>query len=98
MVKHFPKLQIDGRSSAAYGMAHILAALTVTNKELKALALAEKDISLDQYEKMMELQRIKAKDEAGDPLEEAKVRLGFLISIGKVDFTMNNYFVTGRSR
>ena len=58
MAKYLSQLQIDGRSPAAYGLAHIFAALTVTNRELRALALAEKDISVDQYEKMMELQRI----------------------------------------
>lgn len=69
------QLQIDGRSPAAYGLAYIFATLSVTNRELRALVLAEKDISVEQYEKIMDLQRIKAKDEAGDPLEEPKVRL-----------------------
>lgn len=45
----------------------------MTNWELRALALADKDISVDQYEKMMELQRIKTVDDNGNPMEEKKV-------------------------
>jgi hypothetical protein len=73
-------LQIDldpsttTRSTAPYGVAHILAALTVTNKELRAKALAEKDISVEQYEQLQELQRVKAKDNEGNDIEEKKVR------------------------
>lgn len=73
MIKYLAQLQIDGRSPAAFGLAYIFATLSVTNMELRALALAEKDISVEQYDKIMELQRIKAKDEAGEPLEEPKV-------------------------
>jgi hypothetical protein len=54
-------------------LAFIFANLTVTNWELRALALADKDISVDQYEKMMELQRIKTVDDNGNPMEEKKV-------------------------
>ena len=72
-VAELTKLDVDARSSAAYGVAYILSALTVTNKELRAIALAEKDISLDMYEKMQELQRIKTKDEDGNVVEEKKV-------------------------
>jgi hypothetical protein len=74
-------LQIDldpsttTRSTAPYGVAHILAALTVTNKELRAKALAEKDISVEQYEQLQELQRVKAKDNEGNDIEEKKVRV-----------------------
>jgi hypothetical protein len=39
-------IEVDPRSTAAYGIAHILAALTVTNQELRAKALAEKDMTL----------------------------------------------------
>ena len=42
-------LEIDARSTAAYGIAHIFAALTVSNHELRAKALAEKDISPEQF-------------------------------------------------
>jgi len=64
---------LDERSTAAYGIAHILAAITVTNSELRAIALAEKDISPEQYEQLQELQRIKTKDEkTGQVLEEKK--------------------------
>lgn len=73
-VAELTQLDVDVRSSAAYGLVHILAALTVTNAELKAKALAEKDISPEQYEQMQELQRIKTKDEEGNPIEEKKVR------------------------
>lgn len=68
-------IEVDERSTASYGLAFIFANLTVTNWELRALALADKDISVEQYEKMMELQRIKAKDENGELLEEKKVCL-----------------------
>jgi len=73
-------LELDVRSSAAYGLMHILAALTVTNAELKAKALAEKDISPEQYEQLQELQRIKTKDEEGNAIEEKKV--GTMLLVG----------------
>ena len=41
-VSELVSLDLDVRSSAAYGLAHILAALTVTNSELMAKALADK--------------------------------------------------------
>jgi hypothetical protein len=63
-------LDLDVRSTAAYGLAHILAALTVTNQELHAKALQEKDISPEQYEQMQQLQRIHTKDEHGNVIEE----------------------------
>jgi len=64
---------LDERSTAAYGIAHILASITVTNSELRSIALAEKDISPEQYEQLQELQRIKTKDEkTGQVLEEKK--------------------------
>jgi hypothetical protein len=37
------------------------------------LALAEKDVTPEQYEKMQELQRINTKDENGNNIEEKKV-------------------------
>ena len=66
------KLELDARSTAAYGLAHVLAAVTVTNHELRAKALAEKDMTVEQYEKLQEIQRIKTKDEKGNPIEEKK--------------------------
>ena len=72
-------LQLDldpattGRSTAPYGVAHILAAVTVTNNELRAKALAEKDMSVEQYKQLQELQRVKAKDADGNEIEEKKV-------------------------
>jgi protein unc-45 len=66
------KVSVDSRSTAAYGLAHIFAALSVTNRELRALALAEKEMTLEQYDKLQELQRIKTKDKDGNDLEEKK--------------------------
>lgn len=65
-------LDLDMRSTAAYGLAHILASLTVSNHELRARALAERDMTPEQYEKLMELQRLKAEDEQGNLIEERK--------------------------
>ena len=62
---------VDERSTAAYGIAHILASITVTNGELRAKALAEKDMTVEQYEQLSELQRIKTTDEkTGEVIEE----------------------------
>ena len=61
-------------STLAYGLAQIISSLTVTNNELHQAQLAEKGITLDQYKEMMELQRIKERDEEGGASEEAKVR------------------------
>lgn len=66
---------LDTRSTLYYGLAHILSQLTVTNKELKALALADKELSVEQYEQLQELQRIKTTDEHGNVIEEKKVNI-----------------------
>jgi hypothetical protein len=66
------KIVVDPRSTAAYGLAYIFAALTVTNRELRAVALAEKEMTVEQYEKLQELQRIKTKDKDGNDIEEKK--------------------------
>eukprot|EP01034_Spumella_vulgaris_P029108 gene29108-36099_t len=71
-ISELTKLELDVRSTAGYGLAHILAALTVTNGELHARALAEKDISAEQFQQMQELQRIKTKDDDGNVIEEKK--------------------------
>jgi hypothetical protein len=63
-------LDLDVRSTAAYGLAHIFAALTVSNHELRKRALAEKDMTPEQYETLSKLQRIKTKDEDGNEIEE----------------------------
>lgn len=76
-VQELTKLDLDVRSTAAYGVAHILCALSVTNRELRAIALAEKDITPEQYDQMQELQRIKTKDEDGRVIEEKKVHAYF---------------------
>jgi hypothetical protein len=66
-------LELDARSTAAYGLAHIFAALTVTNRELHSAALAAKDMTSEQYDQLQELQRIKGvKDENGNIIEEKK--------------------------
>ena len=49
-VSELVHLDLDARSTAAFGVSHILSALTVTNRELRALALAEKEITPEQYE------------------------------------------------
>lgn len=66
------KINVDPRSTVAYGLAYIFAALTVTNRELRAAALAEKEMTLEQYDKLQELQRIKTKDKDGNDIEEKK--------------------------
>jgi hypothetical protein len=71
-VEHLLGIDLDTRSTVAYGVAHILAAITVTNKELHAKALAEKDMSVEQYEQLAELQRVKTKDEDGNEIEEKR--------------------------
>jgi tetratricopeptide (TPR) repeat protein len=68
-------LSIPEGSSALFAIAHIFAALTVTNRELKALALAEKEMTVEQYEQLAELNRIKTKGENGEVIEEKKVKL-----------------------
>jgi len=47
----------DGRGASAYGLAHIFAALTVTNKEVQERILAEKEMDIS-AEQLAELQRI----------------------------------------
>lgn len=71
-IEHLLGLDLDTRSTIAYGVAHILAAVTVTNKELHAKALAEKDMSVEQYEQLAELQRVKTKDDDGNEIVEQK--------------------------
>ena len=72
-VAELTKLDLDSRSTAAYGICHILCALTVTNRELRMAALADKGVTMEQFEQLQELQRIKTKDEDGNPIEEKKV-------------------------
>ena len=67
------KIDIGKGSSLAFGISQIISSLTVTNRELKLLLLAERDISVEQYEKLQELQRIKTKDENGNIIEEKQV-------------------------
>lgn len=78
------KVDIDCGSSLAFGISQILFSLTVTNKELKVQALLDKDISLEQFEKLQELQRIKTTDENGKTIEERKVRL-FYSTLNLID-------------
>ncbi len=75
VIKFLSSLELDERSTASYGLAHIFASLTVTNKELRDKALAEKDISPEQFEQLQQLQRVKTKDEQGNVIEEKQVDL-----------------------
>ena len=60
----------DVRSTAAYGFCYIIASMTVTNVELLSKALAEKGMTVEQFEKLSELQCLSAKDENGDISKE----------------------------
>lgn len=71
-MKDIFSIEVDPRSTLGFGIAHIVSQLTVTNKELKAAALADKEISLEQYEQLQELQRIKTADDQGNVIEEKK--------------------------
>mmetsp|Transcript_65295 Transcript_65295/g.131321 ORF Transcript_65295/g.131321 Transcript_65295/m.131321 type:complete len:993 (+) Transcript_65295:77-3055(+) len=58
----------DGKGAAAYGLAHIFASLSVTNKEVQERMLAEKEMEITP-EQLSELQRItkqKAENEEED--------------------------------
>jgi hypothetical protein len=76
-LKYLTGLVLDDRSTSSYGVAHILAALTVTNRELRDKALAEKDITPEQYKQLQDLQKVKTKDENGNIIEEKSVRVFF---------------------
>jgi hypothetical protein len=54
--------RIDMRSTAAFGLAYILAALTVTNKELRDRALQEKEVTSETYEQLMKMQNLHSND------------------------------------
>jgi len=54
--------RIDMRSTAAFGLAYILAALTVTNKELRDKALQEKELTNETYDQLMKMQNLHSKD------------------------------------
>jgi tetratricopeptide (TPR) repeat protein len=71
-LEEISKVEIDMRSTTAFGIAHIYSQVTVTNRELKALALAEKEMTVEQYDQLQELQRIKTTDENGNVIEEKK--------------------------
>jgi hypothetical protein len=55
----------DGRGAAAYGLAHIFASLTVTNKEVQERLLAEKEMEITP-EQLEELQRITKQKSEGE--------------------------------
>lgn len=57
-------------NTACYGLAHILCSLTVTNYELQLAALAEKEMTPDQYKQLKSLSRVKTKDESGQEISE----------------------------
>ena len=85
-----------GRSTAPYGVAYILASVTVTNNELRARALAEKDMSVEQYKQLQELQRVKTKDANGNEIEEKKV--GFIIIVINIIISFFFYFCLFRKK
>lgn len=65
-------LELDVRSTAAYGLAYIYAALSVTNWELKKNALVDKDMSPEQYDQINNLQKIHTKDQNGNEIGDVK--------------------------
>ena len=68
----------DGRGAAAYGLAHIFASLSVTNKEVQERALAEREMEITP-EQLAELQRItKQKGEAEEDTDNSE-RCGWRI-------------------
>ena len=77
-LRYLTGLLLDDRSTASYGVAHIMAALTVTNRELRDKALAEKDITPEQYKQLQDLQKVKTKDEHGNIIEEKSVRISLI--------------------
>ena len=48
-----------------YGIVHTLSLLTVCNKELHMKALADKDMTYEQYQEMRKLQKLKINEEKG---------------------------------
>ena len=87
------QLDLDARSTSAYGLTHLMCALTVTNRELRAKALAEKDITPEQFEQVAELQRIKTKDEQGNVIEEKKVNGSEIWIFDAVVVVVNMYHI-----
>jgi hypothetical protein len=81
-ISELTQIPLASGSPAVFGLAYVLASLTVTNRELRAIALADKEMTLEQYDKLKELQRIKAQGENGEVIEEKKVRcfLPYVIS------------------
>lgn len=57
-------------NTACFGLAHILCSLTVTNYELQLAALAEKEMTPEQYKQLKDLSRVQTKDEAGQDISE----------------------------
>lgn len=61
--------------TCTYGLALILASLTVTNHELKSKILLEKGVTVEQYDTISDMQRIKPtheSDENENPMVEKK--------------------------
>lgn len=75
IISEIMQVTLPEDSVAYYGLSYLFSCLTVTNRELKAIALADKEITLEQYEKLQELQRIKGKDDNGELFEEKKVKV-----------------------
>mmetsp|Transcript_61217 Transcript_61217/g.167892 ORF Transcript_61217/g.167892 Transcript_61217/m.167892 type:complete len:612 (-) Transcript_61217:137-1972(-) len=66
----------DGRSAVAYGLAHIFASLTVTNKDVQRRQLAEKEMDITP-EQLEELQRITKQKNDDDEEEDTPQRVAF---------------------
>jgi len=77
----------DGKSPWAYGLASIMASLTQSNDDLRREALAEKEITPEQYEQMQKIQKMQLPegqrgDEIGDadPPEKMEGRIKELLA------------------
>lgn len=58
----------DGRSSSSYGLSFILASVTLSNEQLRDEALAERDMTKEQYEQLQSLQKMQTVGEVGAAL------------------------------
>lgn len=68
----------DGKGAAAYGLAHIFASLTVTNKEVQERVLAEKEMEIT-ADQLAELQRITKQRSETEEDEDTAEKVGWRI-------------------
>jgi len=90
--------RVSAGATCAYTISYIFSQITVTNEELRRKALAEKDITPEQYDQMQKLQRISTKDENGNVIEEkvddpdldtdinCRLRIKKLVSLNLIPF------------